>query len=323
MGLYMALNLQSHLQKNERKPLVYTNRTLSRGADLEAAGAVPKQTVAEVAQSADIIFSCVGIITQGSDDAFANGNQISNDAVLRDTVQQFIGSGNVDGKVLCDSSTVHPDTSAAVAKQLEKAGAMFVAGPVFGASPMAQAGKLIFTIAGPAAAREAIRPYLKDVMGKAVIDLGEDVTKSSMLKINGNILVVSFMEVISEAHVFAEKTGLGSEVLESMIAEMFGPVLLSYSKRLTTGAYAPPPATSAGFDVSLAIKDAKHAMSCADAAGLKLPVSEVALEHMQAAKRFGDEHDGRPLDSSSMYGILRQKGGLDFYTDSIRERDGL
>ena len=249
--------------------------------------------------------------------------QISNDAVLRDTVESFIKSGNVQGKILCDSSTVHPDTSAAVALDLEKAGASFVAGPVFGASPMAKAGKLIFTVAGPAAARKAISPYLKDVMGKAVIDLGEDVSKSSMLKINGNILVVSFMEVISEAHVFAEKTGLGSEVLESMIGEMFGPVLLSYSKRLTTGAYAPAPSEKAGFDVNLSIKDAKHALSCADAAGLKLPVSEVALGHMEAAKKFGEEHEGRPLDSSSMYGVLRQKGGLDFYTDSIKQRDGL
>jgi len=49
------------------------------------------------------------------------------------------------------------------------------------------------------------------------------------------------MEVISEAHVFAEKTGLGSEILETMIGDMFGPVAHSYSKRLTTGAYAPPP----------------------------------------------------------------------------------
>ena len=58
---------------------------------------------------------------------------------------------------------------------------------------------------------------------------------------HSNIIVVNSQEVISEAHVFAEKTGLGSDVLENMIGEMFGPVLHSYSKRLTTGAYAPEP----------------------------------------------------------------------------------
>ncbi|KAI5366567.1 putative 6-phosphogluconate dehydrogenase, NADP-binding, 6-phosphogluconate dehydrogenase, domain 2 [Septoria linicola] len=304
MGRYMASNLHTHLQKIGARPLVYTNRTLTRGSDLEASGAQPKQSVAEVVQSSDITFSC-----------------ISNDTVLIDTVQSFINSGDVRGKILCDSSTVHPDTSAAVAEDLRKAGASFVAAPVFGASPMAKAGKLIFSVAGPAAARKAISPYLKDVMGKAVIDLGEDVSKSSMLKINGNILVVSFMEVIAEAHVFAEKTGLGSEVLENLIGENFGPVLHSYSKRLTSGAYAPSPTQKAGFDVNLSIKDAKHALNCADAAGVKLPVSSVALENMQAAKKFGEEQGGRAMDSSSMYGILRQMGGLDFYTDGVKRRD--
>lgn len=41
----MAMKLQPHLLKNGSHPLVYTNRTLSRGVDLEAAGAIPKQTV--------------------------------------------------------------------------------------------------------------------------------------------------------------------------------------------------------------------------------------------------------------------------------------
>lgn len=187
---------------------------------------------------------------------------------------------------------------------------------------MAKAAKLIFCIAGPANARKAIEPYLKDVMGKAVIDLGEDVSKSSMLKINGNILVVSFMQVIAEAHVFAEKTGLGSDVLEHMIGENFGPVLLSYSKRLTTGIYAPPPNDKAGFDVNHSIKDARHALNCAHAVGADAPVAQVALEHMLEAKEFG-EKSGRPLDSSSMYGVLRQRAGLDFYTDAIKQRDDL
>ena len=124
---------------------------------------------------------------------------------------------------------MHPDTSIAIAKQISEAGGQFVAAPVFGASPMAESGKLIFVTAGPSSATEKITPYLKDVMGRSVISMGEDVSKSSLLKIAGNICVVSFMEVLSEAHVFAEKTGLGSDILETMIGDMFGPVLESLS----------------------------------------------------------------------------------------------
>lgn len=49
------------------------------------------------------------------------------------------------------------------------------------------------------------------------------------------------MEMISEAHVFAEKSGLGSEALEALVKENYGPLAYSMSKRLTTGAYAPGP----------------------------------------------------------------------------------
>lgn len=128
------------------------------------------------------------------------------------------------------------------------------------------------------------------------------------------------MEVLSEAHVFAEKTGLGSDILETMIADMFGPVLESYSKRLTSGAYAPAPNGKAGFDVSLAMKDARHALNCSKAVGTKLEVSEIALKHMETAGSF-EETKGRALDSSSMYGTIRKEAGLDFYTEACKERD--
>lgn len=184
---------------------------------------------------------------------------------------------------------------------------------------MAEAGKLIFVTAGPSSATKRIAPYLTGVMGRSVIEMGEDVTKSSLLKIAGNICVISFVEVIAEAHVFAEKTGLGSPILEQMLGDMFGSVIESYSKRITTGAYAPALDGKAGFDIALAIKDAKHALNCARSAGTSLEVSEVALRHLETAKQL---QGSRPLDSTSMYGAIRTEAGLDFFTDVCKERDG-
>lgn len=184
---------------------------------------------------------------------------------------------------------------------------------------MAEAGKLIFVTAGPLTATSRIAPYLDGVMGRSVIDMGTEVSKSSLLKIAGNICIVSFMEVICEAHVFAEKTGLGSAVLEKMLADMFGPVMESYSKRVTTGAYAPPLGGKAGFDVQLAIKDGKHALNCAEAAGTRLEVSEVALRHLEKAR---DLVNDRPLDSSAIYGAIRTEAGLHFFSELCKKRDG-
>jgi 3-hydroxyisobutyrate dehydrogenase-like beta-hydroxyacid dehydrogenase len=39
------------------------------------------------------------------------------------------------------------------------------------------------------------------------------------------------MEAVGEAQVFAERTGLGSDVMEELIGEAFGPVAGGYSKR--------------------------------------------------------------------------------------------
>lgn len=89
------------------------------------------------------------------------------------------------GKTFVDTSTVHPDTVAAAAKKMSEAGASFIASPVFGASAMAAAGKLIFAVAGPKAATELVKPLILNVMGRSIIELGEDVSKSSMLKIAG------------------------------------------------------------------------------------------------------------------------------------------
>ncbi|ESZ95061.1 hypothetical protein SBOR_4594 [Sclerotinia borealis F-4128] len=139
------------------------------------------------------------------------------------------------------------------------------------------------------------------LLGRQVTDMGEDVSKSSLLKIAGNNCVISFMEVIAEAHVFAEET-----------------VVESYSKRLTTGAYAPAATNKVRFDMALAIKDAKYALNCAKNVGAKLQVSEVALENLEAAFKMK-----RPWIAVLCMRTIRQAAGLDFYTDLCRKRDGL
>jgi 3-hydroxyisobutyrate dehydrogenase-like beta-hydroxyacid dehydrogenase len=57
--------------------------------------------------------------------------------------------------------------------------------PVFGASPVAEEGQLLFVVAGPSRAVDAINPFLNGVMGRAVIRLGEDVSKATLLKTCG------------------------------------------------------------------------------------------------------------------------------------------
>ncbi|KAJ9197585.1 hypothetical protein DTO164E3_5727 [Paecilomyces variotii] len=241
---------------------------------------------------------------------------VANDAVLDNLVSSAVSSGaSLKDKIFVDCSTVHPDTIGAAAAKLKEKDATFVCAPVFGGAPVAAAGKLVFAIGGPQTARETIKPLIQDVMGRKVIDCGDEPKKSSLLKIAGNIVTVSLMETVGEAQVFAERTGLGTGPMEELITEAFGPVAGSYSQRLTTGIYAPPLNTRPGFGVSLSIKDAAHALKMAKDANVELPALEVAQKNMIAAREYG----GECLDSSSMYGILRQKAGLAFWNEKSRQ----
>lgn len=116
--------------------------------------------------------------------------QISNDEVLDGLVSKALEAGiSLEGKVWVDTSTVHPDTCARCSERLGQNGATFVASPVFGASPMAAAGKLIFSMAGPAATIDRIGPFILSAMGRSIINMGEDVRKASLLKISGYVVL--------------------------------------------------------------------------------------------------------------------------------------
>ena len=129
------------------------------------------------------------------------------------------------------------------------------------------------------------------------------------------------MELISEAHVFAEKTGLGSTLLEALIEQQYGQLAHAMSKRLTTGAYAPAPGTRPMSDLNLALKDVSHGISCAESAGTKLPVADIALGNLKEAKEWSIKNGDRALDSSSMYGVLRERAGLGFESQGEKGRD--
>ncbi|KAL2838465.1 6-phosphogluconate dehydrogenase family protein [Aspergillus pseudoustus] len=318
MGLGMALNLQKHLQAQGQPALHYSNRSLGKGRSLQDAGALPEKDFESLVRASDIIFTMVGVhlLQEGQ---ILTIPEISTDDVLNDLVSKTLSSdASLDGKILVDTSTIHPDTSASAAERLAERGATFIASPVFGASPVAAAGKLIFAMAGPASALETVKPYTLDVMGRSIINMGEDVRKSSLLKICGNILVISFMEILSEAHVFAEKTALGSSQLEEFVANMFGPVLESYSSRITSGSYAPPllhqGGSPPGFAAALACKDMRHALNIAEAHGTSLPTTEVAYSRLTRAREFAGEW----LDSAAMYGTARQEAGLEFWNGASR-----
>ncbi|OOO06474.1 6-phosphogluconate dehydrogenase NAD-binding protein [Aspergillus oryzae] len=289
MGRPMAENLQRHLANNHERPLIYSNRTLSAGDTLKSLGAVPTTEFIDLIPNDDVLQRLMKL-------AFAGGSDLSN-------------------KIFVDCSTVHPDTIKKLSSDLAKHEAVLLSAPVFGGPSVAATGGLVFAISGPESACLTVEKYITDVMGRKLINCGENASNASLLKIGGNIITLSLMEAVGEAQVFAEKTGLGTEAMEQLITESFGPIAGGYSKRLTSGIYAPPLDTRPGFGISLAIKDAKHALSLAGEHDFKLPGLELVDQHMKAAREYG----GECLDSSAMYGILRQQANLSFWNENCRQ----
>jgi 3-hydroxyisobutyrate dehydrogenase-like beta-hydroxyacid dehydrogenase len=134
-------------------------------------------------------------------------------------------------------------------------------------------------------------------------------------------MMAGLMEIIAEAHVFAEKTGLGSDVLEKLLELNFGAVAHSDSIRMTTGVYLPGKGEAPWSDLNLALKDVGHGVDSAKQAAMSLKVANIAFEHLKRAKVYSDKNGQRPLDSSCLYGIVRQDSGLDFQTEFVKKRD--
>jgi 3-hydroxyisobutyrate dehydrogenase-like beta-hydroxyacid dehydrogenase len=149
----------------------------------------------------------------------------------------------------------------------------------------------VYVLTGEPSSVDKIKPFTQGVMAKAIIPLGSDVSKATLLKITGNTMILGMVEVLAEALVFAEKSGLGSDNLNTFIQLMFPhSPFAAYSTRMLTRDYAPVPPKRPGFQVDLALKDCKHALDLAKDSGARLEVVEVMERHLKTAKEVGGDN---------------------------------
>lgn len=172
---------------------------------------------------------------------------------------------------------------------------------------MADAGSLICVLAGPSSSISKVQPYTKGVMGRADILYADQPSgTSTLLKIIGNTFILNMVEVLSEGHVLAEKTGLGPQNLHTWIEAMFPGPYAAYSARMLAGDYYKREEPL--FHVDLARKDARHALDLAAKTGSSVPALQVAERHLGKVK----ERLGGRGDIPSIYGAVREESGLGF-----------
>ncbi|MCJ1432479.1 hypothetical protein MMC27_001836 [Xylographa pallens] len=274
-----------------RRPLLLWNRTYETAVDHSTAIGHSEaiRTIEEAVARSDVIWSC-----------------LSNQEAVFEAFEHAL-KADVMGKLFVESSTLTPAATNELGQMTIHAGAEFVAMPVFGEPSMADAGILTCVPCGKAESVNRIRPYLVGGVARAIIDLSDEKPgTASLLKLVGNTFILNTMEMIAEGHVFAEKTGLGVEILQKLIATVFpaGPSM-TYSKRMSSGDYSQgKPMASIG----LAREIAAHVLKVADEAGVCLPAYETTVKHLAAV----DQRAGAHYDISAIYGVVRLESGLSF-----------
>ena len=169
------------------------------------------------------------------------------------------------------------------------------------------AGQLVCVLGGPTDKVELIKPYCAGVMGRANIDYsGKPPSAATQLKIIGNTFILSMVTSLSEGHVVAEKSGLGTDAMHQFVETMFPGPYTAYSNRLRSGDYYKRDEPL--FGVDLARKDARHAQDLAEKAGASFEQVKVADGFLEGVQK----HMGSKGDIAGIYGAKREKSGLKF-----------
>ncbi|MFF8381543.1 NAD(P)-dependent oxidoreductase [Streptomyces sp. NPDC015661] len=234
--------------------VVVWNRSDGPADELAAAGARRAASLAEAVHSS-VVFSA-----------------LADDQAVAET---FIDSGvlaqTLDGTVHVNLATV----SAGLARRADAAhaehGVGYVAAPVFGRVPVAEAGALNILAAGEQGLIDRVQP-LFDVIGSRTWRIGDRPEQANIVKILGNYLIASAIQSLGEAVSLAEGTGVDSEqFVELLTSTLFpGSVYASYGSLIAERRYQP-----AGFTTFLGRKDLHLALDAANDHDIRLPIGEL------------------------------------------------
>jgi len=262
MGLAMATNLQ-----RAGYPLVVWNRSAEKAEPLLAAGASVAETPAAAARSADIVISSL------ADDASFRAVVSGPDGLL---------SGLRPGAIHIGTSTVSPGLSDELAGLHAAAGGRYLAGPVVGRVPAAEAAQLVSFVGGDADAIETARAVITTYAPMMLV-VGEGQSQASVAKLIANFLGASGMDLIGQSLAWAEKSGLPPELVPQMLSGFFGnPGTREYIAKIGERDF-----DKVGFTAAGGLKDVQLMIDAAHAVNLKLSSAEALRAKLDAAIALG------------------------------------
>jgi len=186
------------------------------------------------------------------------------------------------GGVHVGTSTVSPGLSDELAALHAAAGGRYVAGPVVGRVPAAQAGQLVTFVAGDADAIEAARAMITTYAPRMVV-VGERQSQAAIAKLIANFLGVSAIDLIGQSLAWAEKSGLPPELVPQMLSGFFGnPGTREYIAKVGERDF-----DTAGFTAAGGLKDVRLMIDAAHAVNQRLSSAEAVRAKLDAAMARG------------------------------------
>jgi 3-hydroxyisobutyrate dehydrogenase-like beta-hydroxyacid dehydrogenase len=280
----MGSGIAQNIQKRGFRLTVY-NRSVEKTKPFVTAGAAAARTPREAAAAADIV------VTNLMDDASVLDTMTGENGIL---------AGMRPGAIHIGTTTISPNLSARLGKMHAAHGSHYLAGPVAGRPDAAAAGKLFTFLAGKPEPIARSRPVI-DAYADRVIPMGEDPAAANSMKLVGNFMVASIVELIGQVYVFAEKRGVDPAIITGMFKQ-FMPATSEYVDRISTRNFG-----NAGFTLDAGLKDVTLILDAAAEVRAPLPYASVVRDKCLAAQARGMNQ----LDWSVITEISRLNAGQD------------
>jgi 3-hydroxyisobutyrate dehydrogenase-like beta-hydroxyacid dehydrogenase len=214
---------------------------------------------------------------------------LADDAAVEATYrgEEGLASGLRPGAVVCDTSTVDPQTVRRLAPLVAERGATLLDCPVSGSVSVVEAGALAVMVGGDESALEQARPVL-DSFASQIFPMGPRGAGAAM-KLVVNSLVHSLNVALSEALVLGERAGLDREAVYDVFeAGAAGAPFVKYKR----GAYLHPDGADVAFTLALVAKDQELIRALAEQVGARMDQADTSRRLVAEAVRDGlGEHD--------------------------------
>jgi 3-hydroxyisobutyrate dehydrogenase-like beta-hydroxyacid dehydrogenase len=259
MGTAMAANLAA----TGRQIIAYIRRP-ERMAELTALDLIPTIDVTD-------LFDCDVVISMLPDD----------DAVL-DAAFGGVAPGTFGfavglrrGAIHLSMSTISTTAASHLAREHARHGQGYVAAPVFGNPDAAKARQLFVVMAGASADVECCRTLIGN-LGQQTFVVGTDPGHANLIKLLGNMMMVTTLEMLGESVALFRKRGIDPKLfIEILTGTMFGGrAHRLYGDKIVAQKHAP------GFALPLALKDVRLALAEAEAAAVPMPSVSVVRDRL-------------------------------------------